>query len=224
MTHADFITQSAVLARLTTATIGHSIEVFDELPSTNDYIKRATHSLQNGHTVFARGQSAGRGQFGKSFSSPRDQGIYMSIFLAKPAITGGTQAHTQLVAVAVCHALEATCNISPSLKWINDVVLNGKKLGGILCESTYSGGLQQSFILGIGINTGTVYPCLKDIATSLECNNVNINKNILAAEILNRLECVLGAEHGIPKILADYQRRLVAPGYTEKEAKSHVHT
>ena len=127
----------------------------ETVDSTNSYLKRmALEGAPHGTAAAANEQTGGRGRMGRSFQSPRDKGVYLSVLL-RPAL--GPEALlpvTALAAVAVCNAVEQVCGVRPRIKWSNDVVLNGKKICGILTEMTLEGesGRVQSLVIGAGLN------------------------------------------------------------------------
>jgi len=147
---------------------------YDSIDSTNLKARElAAAGAPQGTTVIAGQQTAGRGRMGRSFSSPEGMGVYLSLIL-RPACKPEQLMHlTCAVAVAVCHALERTAGIRPGIKWINDLVLEKRKLGGILTELSISPttGLVDYAIVGIGINclqeTEDFPQELQSIATSL---------------------------------------------------------
>jgi len=147
---------------------------YDSIDSTNLKARElAAAGAPQGTTVIAGQQTAGRGRMGRSFSSPEGMGVYLSLIL-RPACKPAQLMHlTCAVAVAVCHALERTAGIRPGIKWINDLVLEKRKLGGILTELSISPttGLVDYAIVGIGINclqeTEDFPQELQSIATSL---------------------------------------------------------
>lgn len=147
-----------------------NIEYFDEVTSTNDLFK--INQYQEGDIIIADSQSNGKGRNGKSFYSPKQKGIYIS-FLLKPDLTVYDSLKvTACCAVAVVKAIKKNYSLEPTIKWVNDIMLDDKKVCGILCEASLemnTGKLDQ-MIVGVGIN---VHPFemiddLKDIATSLE--------------------------------------------------------
>ncbi len=152
------------------------IYIFDEIASTNLYCREA--DIFPPFAVFAEHQTHGRGRQGKSFYSPKGEGLYFS--LAMP-IKEASQLITLFCAVAVSKAIEKACSLYPKIKWVNDLYLDNKKICGILCERTDAG-----IIIGIGVNcTTSVFPEeLNGIASSLK---TEISRNILAAEILNNI-------------------------------------
>ncbi len=125
------------------------IEVYDELDSTNTVAReRLLSGCAPWHTVIACRQTGGEGRLGRSFFSPCDTGIYMSCVLYPDSKAIGLI--TGMAAVCVCEALEEL-GLSPSIKWVNDIFVNGKKVCGILAKSVCIGE-RIGVILGIGIN------------------------------------------------------------------------
>ena len=150
------------------------VHIYDTLGSTNTEAKRlAVLGAPHGTVVIARHQSQGRGRMGRSFSSPKGLGLYLSAILRPNCPPQQLLPLTCCVGVCVCDALQSLCSIRPKLKWINDLVMGKRKLGGILCELSISPetGLVDFAIVGIGINClhqKTDFPAeLQDMATSL---------------------------------------------------------
>ncbi len=143
-----------------------NIKYYEITDSTNtrakEYIK--THDFERMLFV-ANEQTAGRGRLGKSFFSPRDTGIYMSFAFKCDLPLCDTVYVTIASAVAVARAIEKHTPHRVSIKWVNDIYINDKKVCGILCES-----VGAHIIIGVGINVTTAeFPDeIKDIATSLE--------------------------------------------------------
>ena len=128
----------------------------DTVDSTNSYIKplALVGGITDGTAVVADEQTGGRGRLGRSFQSPKGKGIYVSV-LWKPALPPLRALDlTSYVAVAVCEGIEAATGVKPGIKWTNDLVLDGKKLGGILTEMAVEGetGVLQYVVTGIGVN------------------------------------------------------------------------
>ncbi|MDO4618925.1 MAG: biotin--[acetyl-CoA-carboxylase] ligase [Clostridia bacterium] len=151
------------------------VMTLDTVDSTNSYLKRL--SPKKNTLVVANEQTNGRGRQGKSFFSPKDTGIYMSVFLDIPPYP----LLTPDIAVSVCDALDKISPERAKIKWVNDIFLNGKKVAGILTERHENG-----VIIGIGINISTAnFPDdIKNIAGSL---NVNADKSAIIADIVNGL-------------------------------------
>ncbi len=152
--------------------VGRTLLRLDCVDSTNREIKRlAAQNAPDGLVVTARRQTAGRGRSGRTFHSPEGCGLYLSALL-RPQLPPEAVAHlTAWTAVAVCDAIEAVCSIRPQIKWINDLILNEKKLCGILTELIVTDGRPDGVVVGIGINVNhrpeDFPPDLRDTATSL---------------------------------------------------------
>jgi BirA family biotin operon repressor/biotin-[acetyl-CoA-carboxylase] ligase len=119
--------------------------------STNDAVRElAAAGAPEGTIVVADEQTAGRGTKGRAWHSPPGLGLYASLLL-RPA--SGDLALLPIAAgIAARDAVEASHGIGARLRWPNDIVFDGRKLGGVLCESSMAGGLPELAVLGIGIN------------------------------------------------------------------------
>ncbi|NLY73204.1 MAG: biotin--[acetyl-CoA-carboxylase] ligase [Tissierellia bacterium] len=132
---------------------GIRVKIFEELESTNSYLKaRAYTGLREGELIVAKTQSQGRGRRGRSFYSPKDTGIYMSLLL-EPTETVMVELVTAALAVAAARAIKKTLELDVKIKWVNDIFYENRKVAGILTEGLYSGGNKPDYlIVGIGIN------------------------------------------------------------------------
>lgn len=151
----------------------YKIEYHDRLASTNDTAKEQTAlSAANGKVIIADTQSSGRGRMGRSFYSPAGTGIYMSVILRPERKFSDTAGITAFCAVCVCDAIDSLYGVSSQIKWVNDVMLDEKKVCGILAEGKISpdGNGLEHVILGIGINVApSPFPDeIANIAASLE--------------------------------------------------------
>ena len=145
----------------------------DTVDSTNTYAKTlARQGAPHGTVVLADYQTGGRGRMGRSFSSPKGQGIYCSVILRPKAQPQALMHLTAIMAEAAARAVEESTGIMPQIKWVNDLILNGKKLCGILTEMELKGADVDFVIVGVGINCKEKkedFPTeLQDMATSLE--------------------------------------------------------
>ncbi|MGN8898161.1 biotin--[acetyl-CoA-carboxylase] ligase [Flavonifractor sp. HCP28S3_F3] len=135
--------------------VGGEIICLDTVDSTNNEIKRrAVGEVPDGLTVVAGEQTGGRGRRGRSFVSPPGKGLYLSAALRPECPLSEVSALTAWSAVAVCDAIEAVCGIRPGIKWPNDVILNGRKLCGILTELELEAetAALRYVVVGIGVN------------------------------------------------------------------------
>ncbi len=170
---------------------GESVYFLECTDSTNNYAKTlAKNGAPEGTAVIARCQTGGRGRMGRSFHSP-EGGLYLSLIL-RPNCKATELMHLTCGAgVAASNAVFAVTGIRPGLKWINDLVLGTKKVGGILVEMslTPEGDVEYA-VIGIGINCkDTVPPELAEIATALDRETgKEISPAALAAAVLSELQ------------------------------------
>lgn len=126
----------------------------DCLSSTNTRLKKmAMEGAAEGTVLIARRQSGGRGRMDRQFLSP-EGGLYLSMLLTPSCTPDETLSLTPCAAVAVQRAVYRLCGVSPDIKWPNDLLAEGRKICGILCESLFFQG-QQKLIVGIGLNVST---------------------------------------------------------------------
>ncbi len=142
---------------------------FESLPSTNTELSRlATEGAEEGVSVVADEQTAGRGRLQRAWSSPKGAGLYFSILLRPKFATNYWPLITMMAAVAVYDTLGEVCRMQADIKWPNDLLSGERKICGILAEAieTPAG---RAVIVGIGINlTENAYPSeLVDVATSI---------------------------------------------------------
>lgn len=124
---------------------------FDSCPSTNDIARDlARGGAPAGTVVIADEQTAGRGTKGRAWSSPRGKGLYVSIVL-RPRVPE-ISLLPLAAGLAAREAIADACGLAPALRWPNDLVWEGRKLGGILCESAFLGNCPDYAILGTGLN------------------------------------------------------------------------
>ena len=168
----------------------HNIEIFDSIDSTNKYLKSKINEKNYGTIVISNEQTNGYGKKNRQFMSNKDVGIYMSILINPNCLIEESLKITILTSVAILSAIKSICNLDVKLKWVNDIILNDLKVGGILCESqiNLSTNIIDNMIVGIGINVKEFEfpPSLKNIATSIENNtNIKVSRNALISEIIN---------------------------------------
>lgn len=143
---------------------------YDKIDSTNLEARRAAANGPRQNTlIIAREQSAGRGRMDRSFYSPADTGLYMTLLFYPDRPISELSGLTCAAALASAMSIEQLSGLSPRIKWVNDLYLDGKKVCGILCESfgTKHG---TTIAIGIGINltTSTFPETLSSIAGSLQ--------------------------------------------------------
>lgn len=188
----DSITPAGVRTLLQTQAFGQACEVVSSIPSTNTALKQSYLDQPHGFTLVALEQTAGRGRLGRRFESP-SSGIYFSVLLHPPAAFSALGFVTIAAAVAVSDAISQTCGFDPEIKWVNDILRDGKKLCGILTEATLEGesGVVSSIIVGIGINMTpnvTLPSEILSVAGALSEFGTLPRKSELVAAILNAFE------------------------------------
>jgi len=135
--------------------VGRRIQHFRQVDSTNNVAHHHAHDPANdGLIIVADVQTAGRGRLGRSWSSPPEDGILMSLVLFPPDPLRRPALLTILSAVAVCQTIQDTTGLNAAIKWPNDVYLRGKKVCGILVEQSCGPG-EPAAIIGIGLNVNT---------------------------------------------------------------------
>ena len=192
--HTDILSREGILKLLEERWNGLELEVLPCTDSTNSLVRqRAAGGEQEGLVVLANQQTRGRGRLGRSFFSPPDSGLYLSLLL-RPTGLPPEQAVklTTMAAVAACEAIELISGKQAEIKWVNDIYLNGKKVCGILTEGSYSleTGMLDYVIPGIGFNlyspAGGFPEELETIAGAILPSPMDGGKNRLAAAFLNR--------------------------------------
>jgi len=169
----DVLHADDLLARLgRIRIIGRDLRVFHETTSTNDVIERlAIDGVAEGILVFAETQTAGRGRLGRHWISPPGLGLWFSVLLRPKLSPMATTQLTVASAVAVARAIENQTQLKPQIKWPNDIVLNGRKVCGILTELSAEMDRVRYVTLGIGLDVNQTRedlpPDLMAIATSL---------------------------------------------------------
>lgn len=188
--------QATLSSALTGCLVGSHLVCLDCIDSTNTEAKRqATQGAAEGLVILSDRQTAGRGRAGRSFHSPAGCGLYLSALL-RPTLPPEQLANfTAWTAVAVCNAVEAACAVRPQIKWTNDLVLNGKKLCGILTELivNQTTGVPDGLVVGIGINvnhqTADFSEDIRPMATSLSLElGRAVNRSQLALEVIRALD------------------------------------
>ncbi|MCD8356032.1 MAG: biotin--[acetyl-CoA-carboxylase] ligase [Clostridia bacterium] len=192
---SDALSEAGITMELKTNCIARNLCVLSTIDSTNNYLKELASSLPDGYAVVADCQTAGRGRLGRSFLSPSGSGVYISILLHPTIPLERINMITVGAAVALCEAITEAAGFEPDIKWVNDVLKNGKKLCGILTEASMEAetGQLSYAIVGVGINVRTpegglpeeireIAGCLEDFAPH------PVRRNALTASFFNHME------------------------------------
>lgn len=188
----DILSYEEIKEYLKTDFMGRSIYYFNSIDSTNKKAKEVAQDEQEGTVIIAEEQTAGKGRMGRSWVSPKGKGIWMSLILKPTMEPMKVPKLTLIGAAAVYKALE-NMGIKAQIKWPNDVLIDGKKICGILTEMSGELNMVNYVIMGIGINVNLdekdIPDQLKDKATSLKISTgKEINRKELTANILNEFE------------------------------------
>lgn len=188
--------------------------------STNTRLKAAASSTPTGTALLAEEQSGGRGTHGRSFQSPRGDGLYLSVLIRPHVGLADLLTLTGWVAVAAREGVAKASGAPVEIKWLNDLYLNGKKLCGILTEFALlaESGEPDYVVVGMGVNmnqTAETFAAqgLGGIATSLALEGYPVEQNHLAVcllEALDQLNRDFPAKR--PEYLERYRARCVTLG------------
>lgn len=187
----DIIDGNEILPLLTTKYMGKNFIHYDKVDSTNvECRKECNNNPIEGTVIVAEEQASGKGRLGRSWVSPKGTGIWMSIVLT-PKISPIMAPRSTLIGAAAVYTALKDMGIPVGVKWPNDIIINGKKICGILTEMNAEIERINYVIMGIGINVNMdSFPEeLKEKATSLKIELGNeIDRKKLVAAILNNLE------------------------------------
>jgi BirA family transcriptional regulator, biotin operon repressor / biotin---[acetyl-CoA-carboxylase] ligase len=204
---------AALAARLQTRFLGKPLHYFAALDSTNTYaLQLARQDTAEGTIVIADSQQKGKGRLGRTWVSPPHVNIYLSVIL-RPAVSIAAAPQINLLAgVAVADTIAQDCGLTPTIKWPNDVLVDGKKVCGILAEMQTTAEALRAVVLGIGVNLNAPLeafpPELRDKASSLLlAGGQAIERAAFTASLLAHLEkvYVLWLEQGFAAVRAVWE-------------------
>ncbi|MBM3296451.1 MAG: biotin--[acetyl-CoA-carboxylase] ligase [Candidatus Aminicenantes bacterium] len=200
--------------------IGAKVLNFEMCPSTNDLARSlAANGEPEGLVVIAQEQTAGRGTRGRTWHSPRGKGLYLSVVFRPPA--EAVSLLPLAAGLAAREAVSLACGLEAGLKWPNDLVVPGKadrKLGGILCESQWTGDKLESAVVGVGLN---LRHAPEDFTFNLRSRAASLqmltgrppDEPLLVEQLLARLDFWYGLLRRGRKqdILTEYEKRMFVP-------------
>ncbi len=187
----DALNAAHIQAKLRTQSLGHAIHLVTETSSTNSLgTILAESGIPHGTVILAEHQTAGKGRLGRLWVSPPYKNIYCSVILGDPRLQTYLTWIPLVTGLALSEAIQQEETITPSLKWPNDLLIDRKKLGGILCESTSRGQATPGLIVGFGINVNAESddfpPDLRAFTTSLhQESGKSHNRNALLSSMFN---------------------------------------
>ena len=148
----DLLLPWEITENLKTKFIGKRAYYFDSIDSTQDFaLKIASQDNENGTVIISKKQTEGKGRMKRRWFSPIG-GIWMSIIIHPDFDISNTTLVPIATSLALCKAIEKTTKIRPELKWPNDITIKGKKVAGILVDTSIESNKIESLILGVGIN------------------------------------------------------------------------
>lgn len=213
--------QQIVAALGPVARVGRHITYLPSCPSTNDVLKAmAEAGAREGTVLLAGEQTRGRGRLGRSFTSAAGKGVYLSALLRPDLPPEALLPLTGFVAEAMVRAIRRVTGAEPGIKWVNDLILHGRKLCGILTESAFSaGGRLKYVVVGVGLNVnydGADFPPeLRSLAGSLKTElGETFPLPNLAAAMIEALDALYDAllRGDTAPYLADYRRHCLTLG------------
>lgn len=166
----NIITSGEIKENLNTKLLGQVVEYRDEVDSTNNLAKElARKGASEGTLVVADKQTSGKGRLGRNWESPAGTGIWMSLILRPNILPQYASELTLVAGLGVCEAIKKSTGLEAKIKWPNDVVVNGKKVCGILTEMSAEMDRINYVVVGIGINANMeAFPEELPHATSLK--------------------------------------------------------
>jgi len=175
---------------LGTKFIGRNIHYYDHLPSTMDAaMELCSQDVAEGTAVVAEYQTKGRGRLGRSWVSTKYKGIYCTFILRPDIPSSQIPVLTLMTAVSICEGIKEYAGVLAQIKWPNDILVNGKKLGGILTELKGEIDAANFVIIGFGLNVNNSREELVPGAVSLkEEKKEEVSRQELLKEILRRIE------------------------------------
>ena len=188
------MTTDDILSGLQNQTIWRQIQIYDRVDSTNDLaLQCGIDGGQEGTLILAESQTQGRGRHGRRWIAPPGSSILASVLLRHRLRADQVGLPNLIGAVAIATAIEELTNLSARIKWPNDVLIQKKKVSGVLTELEYDRHRQPFFVMGFGVNVNTkrrnLPEDLRASATSLQIeSNQEISRVVLLQTILHRLE------------------------------------
>lgn len=200
----DLLTSENIKYNLQTEMIGDNIHHLQTIDSTNEYLKRIGDKSTDGTVVISEEQTRGKGRMGRTWQSKSGEGIWMSLLLKPNIIPFKAPFITLVAGVSVVTALRKL-NVPAQIKWPNDIILNDKKICGILTELSAEIERVNYVIVGMGMNVKNMY-----FSGELEHKATSLYKE---GYVLQRVDIV-------DKILYEFEKNYI--DYIENDNKEHV--
>jgi BirA family transcriptional regulator, biotin operon repressor / biotin---[acetyl-CoA-carboxylase] ligase len=210
----DTLIPDEIKWKLKSRVFGSNILSYKKVDSTNDVAySLAEKGMKEGTVILAEEQAAGKGRLGRKWSSPAKGGIYMSCILRPDIAPNEIPRITLFAAVAVAKAIREFSGLAPEIKWPNDILINGRKVVGILTEMKADQDAVNFVVVGIGVNVNTPSESLPRAATSLKeefsrsGSVTDLSRIDLARKMLERLdiEYALLKKKGFSPIIEEWK-------------------
>lgn len=160
------LTRENLSSRLATQVVGRTIEVYDVIVSTNTRATAlAREGAPDGTLVLADAQTGGRGRLGRRWYAPAGSSLLMSLLLRPPLEPAQAQRATMICSLAAVDAIAEVVGLDVRIKWPNDLLLDGKKVGGVLTELGLVGKRLYYVVVGMGLNVNLDVSALPDLMT-----------------------------------------------------------
>ncbi len=215
----DLLSENELNSIRKTEWVGKQIYYFDVLDSTNTKANHlAEKGAEHGTLVVAGRQEVGKGRRGRSWSSPANTGIFMTLLLKPELESQNASMLTLVTALAVAKAIKRETGLAAEIKWPNDIVLNGKKICGILTEMSAQIDYVNHIVIGIGINVhNEEFPEeLSERATSILLEGgKRVNRAMLIEAVWEEFENYYGIfmeTQDVSKLTAEYDMCLANRG------------
>ena len=216
----DLLRPEELCPRLTTTLLGNEVHYFASLASTNDEAKKlAAAGCPDGTLVITEEQTGGRGRLSRGWFSPATKGIWFSVVLRPPFLPQDAPKCTLMAAVAINRAIRKLSGIACGIKWPNDILVDGRKLVGILTEMSAEMDAINYIVIGAGINVNLAAadfpPELRTLASSLLlAAGEKISRLDLFVLVLAELEALYAAvrDQGFSPVLAAWRQESITLG------------
>ena len=204
--------------------IGHRIHHYDMIGSTMDEARRlASEGALEGTVVIAEEQTAGRGRFNRAWVSPRGENLSFSVILTPPA--SDLPYMNMAATLAVARTIADCSGLRPTIKWPNDVRVDGLKISGILIETAIESKDAVCAIIGIGVNVNfdpSLYAEIADISTSLyRETGQRLNRTPVLRTLLEHFDDAYAAARTGESLTADWSAMLDTLGRTVSLRSQH---
>jgi len=204
-----------VRGHLNAKRLGTKFHYFAEIGSTNTHARElAEKGAAEGEVVLAESQTHGRGRLGRRWESPPFANLYFSVILRPKLAPVYAPQITLTAAVALAEAIDSLIPLSPVIKWPNDILVNGKKLAGILAEAVCARERVEYVILGIGVNVNCPVDAmsqeLRQRATSLfDVTRIHMDREFVLRRLIQDLDRCYGdlEQFGFEAIAPQWEAR-----------------